>query len=169
MKAVKLSAIVLMFMLALSMQAQFSMSIQVGVPPPWGPAGYGSVHYYYLPDVEAYYDVQSSMFVYFNGSTWIRKRDLPSRYRNYDLYHGYKVVMPDYHGRSPYIHFKEHKLKYQKGYRGQMQRTIGEGPGRGNQGGNNSRNGNMNNQGGDHNKGKKGHGRGEGHGNGKNK
>ena len=41
------------------LQAQFSLSVHFGPPPPWGPAGYASVRYYYLPDIEAYYDVQS--------------------------------------------------------------------------------------------------------------
>jgi hypothetical protein len=40
--------------------------------------------------------------------------------------------MPDYHGPTPYSHFKEHKSKYYKGYRGKPQRNIGERPGTGN-------------------------------------
>ncbi len=115
-------------------QAQISLNINVGTPPPWGPVGYTEVRYYYLPDVHAYYDVQSSMFIYYGGGRWIHRTYLPSRYRNYDLYNGYKVVMSDYHGDAPYIHYKEHKVKYRKGYHGEHQRTIGERPGNGNRG-----------------------------------
>ncbi|MDP1622198.1 MAG: hypothetical protein Q8M08_07650 [Bacteroidales bacterium] len=115
-----------------SMQAQFSLSFHVTPPPPWGPAGYAQVNYYYLPDVEAYYDVQESTFIYFSGNVWVRRPALPYRYRNYDLYRGYKVVMHDYRGKTPYTHFKEHKKKYSKGYRGIPQRSIGERPGKGN-------------------------------------
>lgn len=154
-----------MLILAGAVHAQFSMSINIGSPPMWGPVGFSGVSYYYLPDVEAYYDVHSSMFIYFNGTAWIHRTSLPSRYRNYDLYGGYKVVMPDYHGNAPYIHFKDHKMKYGKGYRGPKQRTIGERPGSGGQGGhdahgnNPGNHGNYENRGDDHVKGNNsGHG-----------
>jgi hypothetical protein len=146
----------MILLLAVGGQAQFSMSINFGPPPPWGPVGYASVQYYYLPDVEAYYDVHTSMFIYFSGSSWVHRSYLPARYKNYDLYGGYKVVMPDYHGKAPYAHFKEHKMKYYKGYHGKPQRTIGERPG-GHPGGHNSyRNADDNNQGGKHGKGNNG-------------
>lgn len=109
-----------------SMQGQISFSVHLGTPPAWGPSGYSDVRYYYLPDVEAYYDVQTSMFIYISGNRWIHRTYLPDRYRNYDLYHGYKVVMNDYHGNSPYSHFREHRMKYAKGYRGREQHNIGE-------------------------------------------
>jgi hypothetical protein len=131
MKASKSIVIGIMFLLAGSMQAQFSMSINLPTPPMWGLAGPNTVRYYYLPDVEAYYDMKTSMFIYFSGSSWVHRTALPSRYRNYDLYGGYKVVMPNYHGNAPYSHFKEHKMKYRKGhYHGKPQRTIGNRTGR---------------------------------------
>jgi hypothetical protein len=40
-----------------TLTAQVSVNISIGSPPAWGPAGYSQVRYYYLPDVEAYYDV----------------------------------------------------------------------------------------------------------------
>jgi hypothetical protein len=100
--------------------------VHIGTPPAWGPAGYSDVRYYYLPDVEAYYDVETSMFIYISGNQWIRRSYLPTRYRNYDLYHGYKVVMNDYRGNSPYSNFKQHRMKYAKGYRGAEQRNVSE-------------------------------------------
>lgn len=108
-----------------SIQAQVSVNVNIGRPPAWGPAGYSAVEYYYLPDVQAYYDVRSTQFIYFGGGKWIRSRNLPSQYRNYDLYNGYKVVLNDYHGTRPYSNFKNHKVKYYKGYKGDPQKTIG--------------------------------------------
>lgn len=113
-------------------QAQLSVNVNVGTPPLWGPVGYSNVRYYYLPDVEAYYDVQSSNFIYYSGNTWVRRTYLPRQYRNYDLYNGYKVVMSDYRGNAPYKYYKQHKVKYSKGYRGNHQKTIGNRPGNGN-------------------------------------
>jgi hypothetical protein len=134
MKVLRLILIAFVLLLGSQVSAQVSVSVNIGSPPLWGPVGYTDVHYYYLPDVEAYYDVQSSMFIYYRGGSWVHRTYLPTRYRNYDLYNGYKVVMTDYRGNAPYSHFKEHRSKYARGYHGDPQRTIGERPGRGNPG-----------------------------------
>lgn len=167
MKALKLIVFGMVLFLASAVQAQIAVSINIGTPPPWGPVGYTEVRYYYLPDVEAYYDVQSSMFIYYGGGAWVHRAYLPARYRSYDLYNGYKVVMTDYRGDTPYTHFKEYKTKYAKGYRGEAQRTIGERPGRGNSGAKISHEGNHGNKGGGHGNDKnmkKDHGHGGGNG-----
>ena len=132
MKALKFIIIGILLFFATSGQAQISVNVNLGAPPLWGPAGYTDVQYYYLPDVEAYYDVPSSQFIYFSGGTWVHRTYLPSRYRNYDLYNGYKVVMTDYRGNAPYSFFKEHKVKYAKGYKGSAQKNIGQRPAKGN-------------------------------------
>ena len=134
MKSIKFIAIAILLFFAHTGQAQISVNVNLGAPPQWGPAGYNDVRYYYLPDVEAYYDVPASKFIYYSGGTWVRRTSLPSRYRTYDLYNGYKVVMTDYHGNSPYAHFKEHKVKYAKGYKGHAQKSIGQKPMKGNAG-----------------------------------
>ena len=106
------------------MQAQFSVNVTIGSPPPWGPAGYSNVNYYYLPDIEAYYDIRNSQFFYMSYGKWYRSKYLPRQYRNYDLYNGYKVVLNDYHGLRPYIYFNNHKVKYYKGSKGKPQKNI---------------------------------------------
>lgn len=132
MKSLKIVAFTTLLFLACTAKAQISVSVNIGSPPMWGPVGYTEVRYYYLPAVEAYYDVQSSMFIYYSSGTWVHRTYLPSRYRNYDLYTGYKVVMTDYRGDTPYTHFKEHKHNYSRGYSGGSQKTIGSKPGKGN-------------------------------------
>lgn len=132
MKYLRSVIIGMVLFLSNTMNAQVSVNVNIGSPPMWGPAGYTEVRYYYLPDVEAYYDVQTSMFIYFGGGVWLHRTYLPSYYSNYDLYGGYKVVMIDYHGDQPYYNFKEYKVKYVKGYRGGLQKTIGQRPGKGN-------------------------------------
>jgi hypothetical protein len=128
MRNLKLFIVGLLLVFADTAMAQISVNVNIGNPPLWGPVGYPAVRYYYIPDVEAYYDVTSSQFIYFNGISWIHRAQLPSRYKNYDLYHGYKVVMIDYHGNKPYTNFKNYKIKYAKGYKGQTQQTYGERP-----------------------------------------
>ena len=125
MKTIKLIAIGIFLLVTSATQAQVSVNVNIGTPPAWGPSGYTAVDYYYLPDVEAYYDIRASQFIYFGSGRWIRSRYLPRQYRNYDLYGGYKVVLNDYHGRTPYTYYKQHKVKYYKGYRGKPQKSIG--------------------------------------------
>ena len=133
MKALKLIIIgTILFFAAFSVQAQISVHLNLGTAPDWGPSGYSDVRYYYLPDVEAYYDISSSMFIYNNGVTWVHRSSLPSRYRNYDLYNGYKVPMSNYRGERPYTSFRQNKVQYAKGYRGAEQHSIGQRPERGN-------------------------------------
>ena len=128
MKTFKLLVIGMLLFFAGSVQAQISVHVNLGTPPQWGPIGYSDVRYYYLPDVEAYYDIPSSVFIYYNGYSWVRRSTLPGRYRNYDLYKGYKVPMSDYRGRTPYSNFRQHKMQYARGYRGQEQHNIGSRP-----------------------------------------
>lgn len=129
MKRTRFVAIGILLFLASILQGQVSVNVNLGSPPPWGPAGVTPVRYYYLPDVQAYYDVPAARFIYYNGGVWVHRAALPERYRTYDLYSGYKVVMTDYHGSTPYTNFNQHKIKYAKGYRGQPQKTIGPHPG----------------------------------------
>jgi len=132
MKALKLVVFGIILFLAGTAQAQLSVRLNFGVQPQWAPIGYEDTRYYYLPDVEAYYDVQSSMFIYSSGNRWVHRSSLPYRYRNYDLYSGYKVGMRDYHGNTPYYNFNDQRRQYAKGYRGGEQRTIGQRMGKSN-------------------------------------
>lgn len=121
----KLIVIGMFFFISSNISSQVTVNVNINNPPEWGPVGYTEARYYYLPDIEAYYDVTTSVFIYFGNGVWIRDRFLPTHYRNYDLYGGYKVVMTDYRGNTPYINFKEYKIKYKKGYRGPSQKTFG--------------------------------------------
>lgn len=130
MKSFKLFLLGIILLGAGSLNAQ--ITITIGSPPQWGPVGYNDVEYYYLPDVQSYYDVRASRFIYYEGGSWVHRQNLPRRYRSYDLYDGYKVVLTDYHGNTPYVYFNDHKIKYAKGYHGGKQQSIGTKPGKGN-------------------------------------
>lgn len=154
--------------------AQISVNINIGAQPAWGPVGYDYVEYYYLPDIEVYYYVPRHQYVYLSNGRWIFSVSLPYRYRSYDLYRGYKVVINE---PRPYMHFQTHRVEYAR-YRGNRGQVIirnsndpkyyvvkghpkynGHDNGRGNGGFNNGRgNGNGNN--GRGNGGGKGKGRG---------
>jgi len=91
--------------------AQVRVSINIGSQPLWGPVGYQTADYYYLPDIETYYYVPQRQFIYLSNGRWVFATSLPERYRGYDLYNGYKVVINE---PRPYLHFKEDKIKYVK-------------------------------------------------------
>lgn len=125
MKTLKLLAVGIILLVSSSIQAQVSVSLNIGTAPSWGPSGYAQAEYYYLPDVQAYYDIRASQFVYFGNGRWVRSNYLPRQYRNYDLYSGYKVVLNGYHGHRPYTHYRNHRQRYSPNYRSHHQRTIG--------------------------------------------
>lgn len=129
MKTLKLILPLVVFFISTFSQAQVSVNINLGSPPAWGPSGYTEVRYYYLPDIYTYYDVGTREFIYINNGNWIRATALPPAYRRYNLYSGYKVVLTDYRGVTPYVYYKTHKVKYPKGYKGKPQKTIGLPPG----------------------------------------
>jgi hypothetical protein len=101
-------------------RAQVSVNVNIGVQPLWGPVGYDVVEYYYLPDVQAYYYVPNRQFIYLQGNHWVFTNSLPPRYRGYNLYNGYKVVIND---PKPYLHFADHRVKYGK-YKGWKNKQV---------------------------------------------
>jgi hypothetical protein len=104
-------------------QAQVSVNINIGAQPAWGPTGYDYVDYYYLPDIESYYYVPKKQFIYLGSGGWVFTTALPPRYRGYDLYNGYKVVI---NSPQPYRYFKTHKVKYAKFKGNHGQSAIGK-------------------------------------------
>ena len=91
--------------------AQIKLDVNIGSQPLWGPVGYNRADYYYLPDVDSYYNVQKRQFVSLNNGNWVFNNSLPARYGNYNLYNGYKVVV---NGDRPYLNYNTDKVKYVK-------------------------------------------------------
>jgi hypothetical protein len=105
-----------------SLQAQVGISLNFNVDrqPVWGPTGYDHVEYYYLPDIETYYNVPQHRFFYYEGGRWVGRSQLPSRYRNYDLYNSYKVVVNE---REPYRNHKMYRDQYSS-YKGRHDQQV---------------------------------------------
>ncbi|MEN9920040.1 MAG: hypothetical protein RL662_2476 [Bacteroidota bacterium] len=99
---------------------QISVQVNIGNQPAWGPVGYDYVNYYYMPDIDVYYNVPASMFYFRDRGRWVSARYLPYSYRNYDLYRMYKVVLND---RDPWNHNRYHVNTYAR-YRGNHNQVI---------------------------------------------
>jgi hypothetical protein len=110
MKTIKLLVIGILFAASSSMQAQVSVSLNIGTRPVWAPSqGYAAVDFYYVPEVHAYYDTRASVYVYLNGNNWVRSRYLPSQYRNVNMNDCHTVALSGYRGYRPYEHYSNHR------------------------------------------------------------
>ncbi|MBS1587581.1 MAG: hypothetical protein JSS82_18760 [Bacteroidetes bacterium] len=110
----KILIIAVLFVSCITARAQVHVSFNIGTQPVWGPTGYDYARYYYIPDIDAYYDVAAQMYVYQWGKGWRRSRTLPSRYSNVDLYSVHKVVIND---PNPWMRHNQYHSQYW-GYRG---------------------------------------------------
>lgn len=119
-KQILLLAIAIVTATSYRTTAQVSVNINIGTQPVWGPVGYDYVEYYYIPDIDAYYDVARGRYIYMDRGRWVFVRSLPPRYRTYDLYTGYKVVVNE---PRPWLHHDRYVRQY-AGYRGRHGQPI---------------------------------------------
>jgi len=103
--------LIVAFFLASTLSAQVSLRINFNLDsqPAWGPTGYDEVEYYYIPSIEAYYSVSLHRFYFNERGRWRYSSNLPSRYRNFDLYNSYKVVVNE---KSPWRNHNTYREKY---------------------------------------------------------
>ena len=101
-------------------QVHLSVGVNIGAQPEWGPVGYDHADYYYMPDIGVYYDVPAHEYVYLSDGGWVRRTYLPVRYRSYDVYHGYKVVV---NRPQPWRYDATYRTRY-AGYRGRRDQVI---------------------------------------------
>lgn len=123
MKALKVLVLGFVLFFAAGTKAQVSVNVNIGAPPPWGPVGYAEARYYYIPDIQTYYDIRTANFIYFGPSGWIHATVLPPMYAHFDLYSGYKVVL-NFRGANPYRYYEVHKVKFPKGYKKYHQKPF---------------------------------------------
>ncbi len=101
-------------------QVNLSVSFNLSTQPAWGPTGYDYVEYYYLPDIEVYYYVPQHRYYYFQQGKWTSGSSLPSRFRTYNFYTSYKVVVNE---REPWRNHPSYKSKYAS-YKGRHDQQV---------------------------------------------
>ena len=101
--------------------AQISIRANISTQPIWGPVGYDHVDNYYLPEIEAYYNVPTRQYSYQENGRWVTRAYLPARNRGYDLYKGRKVVI---NGNRPYLRHNEYKTRYGSSNAHEIQQSI---------------------------------------------
>jgi hypothetical protein len=102
-------------------QVNIGVRANIGTQPVWGPVGYDRVEYYYMPDIDLFYNVPRQQYVYQEDGRWRSNRSLPSQYSNYDFNSGYKVVIND--DPRPYRNVQNYRTRY-AGYKGNHGQEI---------------------------------------------
>lgn len=95
-----------------SAEAQVRVSINIDIQPAWGPYGYEYAEFYYIPEINIYYDVINRMFYFPNNGRWVRSIYLPMEYCYYDFYSLYKVVLNGVY--NPWHYNRRHRQVYAK-------------------------------------------------------
>ncbi|MBA4309505.1 MAG: hypothetical protein C0425_04135 [Chlorobiaceae bacterium] len=90
-------------------QVQVNVNFNLDRQPVWGPTGYDYVEYYYLPDIDVYYNVPLQRYYFYDQGRWIYRSSLPSRFGNFNFFKTYKVVVNE---REPWRNHKSYKKKY---------------------------------------------------------
>jgi len=88
--------------------------------PIWGPTGYDYVENYYLPDIDAYYNVPQHRYYYYNNGRWRNSSYMPFGLINHDYYNSYKVVVNE---KEPWRNHKIYKDKYHT-YKGRYDQQM---------------------------------------------
>jgi len=73
--------------------------------PQWAPPYYPGARYYYLPDMELYYDLSAREFIYLSNGRWVYSPYIPSIYSNYDLNNEFCIVL----NRDVYMPWMHHQ------------------------------------------------------------
>jgi uncharacterized membrane protein YgcG len=87
-------------------QAQVNVNVSVG-PPAWGPPVPAGTQYYYIPEIDGYYDIYNGVYLVFRNGAWVA---LPTL-NGYDPYAFHPVVL-DYRGRQPWMYVRDHRTRY---------------------------------------------------------
>lgn len=83
--------------------------------PSWGPSYYGGTRYYYLPDIESYYDLHTREFIFLNHAQWIYSPYLPSVYSYFDLNTSF-IVLVNSNIYQPWMHHQYYVSHFPRYY-----------------------------------------------------
>ncbi len=85
------------------------------INPAWAPAYYPGVRYYYIPDIETFYDLSNQDFVYLDDGQWLFSYGLPPTYAGFDLYDAFVVAL-DVDVFQPWMHYQFYVSNYPRYY-----------------------------------------------------
>jgi hypothetical protein len=83
--------------------------------PQWAPPYIAGVRYFYLPDIETYYDLSSQEFIYLNDGQWSYSQSLPYMYAGFDLNNCFAIAL-DINTYQPWMHNQYYVSHYPRYY-----------------------------------------------------
>lgn len=120
MKAITYLLLAFAFFTTQTSQAQYQTNAQTTeeVEALMAAEGLLNVRYFYYPNLEAYYDRQTSTYLYSKNGNWYEGSKLPSGLRGYSLSNGKRVPITDYAGEEPFSQLEQHRKKFPANYSG---------------------------------------------------
>ena len=92
--------------LATAPAAHAQVNINIGTPA-WGPPAPQGTQFYYIPEIDGYYDLQAQQYIVYRNGRWIPV----SVVDGYDP-RGFHPVVLDYRGREPWVYVGNHRDRY---------------------------------------------------------
>ncbi|RYY14301.1 MAG: hypothetical protein EOO36_14500 [Cytophagaceae bacterium] len=86
--------------------AQVGVNVQIGHPT-WGPAAPAGAQYYYVPEIDGYYDLATHNYLVQRNGRWATMQAVPGY--NPASFH---PVVVDYRGRQPWAQYRDHHARY---------------------------------------------------------
>ncbi len=86
--------------------AQVSINAQFGHPA-WGPAAPAGAQYYYVPEIDGYYDLAARNYIVQRNGRWVPVADV----QGYNPASFHPVVV-NYRGRQPWAQYNDHHARY---------------------------------------------------------
>ena len=86
--------------------AQVGVNAQFGRPA-WGPATPAGAQYYYVPEIDGYYDLQARNYLVQRNGRWLPVANV----QGYNPASFHPVVV-DYRGRQPWSQYRDHHARY---------------------------------------------------------
>ena len=101
-------ALISVFALALAPAAHAQVNVNVNVGrPAWGPAVPQGTQFYYIPEIDGYYDLYAQQYIVYRNGQWVPVAVVDG----YDPYQFHPVVL-DYRGRQPWVYVGTHRARY---------------------------------------------------------
>ena len=83
--------------------------------PQWAPSYSDGIRYYYLPDIESYYDIYTQEFIFLNQAQWSYSLYLPSIYPDFNLNNSF-IVLVNSNIYQPWMHHQYYVSHFPRYY-----------------------------------------------------
>ncbi len=102
------TALLSAFALAAAPAAQAQVNVNINTAPPaWGPPAPAGTQFYYIPEIDGYYDLYARQYIVNRNGQWIPVAVIDG----YDPRAFHPVVL-DYRGRQPWVFVGAHRDRY---------------------------------------------------------